>query len=146
VIPERLRIVFLVDAVFSAAAGLMFLSGTWDGFFEALDLPQGKPAIWTQLGGAVLVGVAYLLWLAARTPTLMLPLARASAVMNGLSVAIVVAWLINSGLGIETAGKIELAAAAVVMAAFTVAYALAGFRRGGYGPEPPPAPDRPGDA
>jgi hypothetical protein len=142
VTPDRLRSVFLVDAVFSAATGIMFLSGTWDGLFEALDLPQGRPALFTQLGGAVLLGVAYLLWLAARTPALMLPLARASVVMNALSVGVIVAWLINGGLGIETAGKIELIAAAVVMALFAVAYAMAGFRSGGYGPEPPPPPGR----
>lgn len=138
--PDRLRTVFLVDAVYSAASGIMFLSGTWNGLFDALDLPQGRPALFTQLGGAALLGVAYLLWLAARTPALMLPLARASVVMNALSVGVIVAWLIDGGLGIETAGKIELVAAAVLMTLFTAAYAMVGLRGGGYGPEPPPPP------
>jgi hypothetical protein len=137
---DRLRTVFLIDAAYSTAMGVLFCSGTWDGLWDALDLPQGQPAIFVQAGGAVLLGVAYLLWLAAQTPALMLPLARASALMNGLSVAIVIAWLINGGLGIGTAGKIELAAAAALMTAFTAVYLAAGIRPGGYGPEPPPPP------
>jgi hypothetical protein len=136
----RLRTVFWIDAVYSAVMGTLFLSGTWDGLYDALDLPQGKPMILVQTGGAVLLGVAYLLWLATRTPALMLPLARALAIMNALSTAVVVAWLIHGGLGIGTLGKVELIAAAVLMGAFTVAYTAAGLRSGGYGPEPPPVP------
>jgi hypothetical protein len=136
----QLRIVFWVDAVFSAAVGLLLLSGTWDGLFDALDLPQAKPAIFVQIGGAVLWGVAYLLWLATRTPALMLPVARAGAIMNALGAGVVIAWLINDDLGIDTLGKVELIAAAVVMIAFTAIYLAAGVRHGGYGPEPPPPP------
>ena len=140
---DRLRTVFWVDAVYSAITGVLFLSGTWDGLFDALDFPQPKPAILTQIGGALLIGVAYLLWLATRTPALMLPLARASAIMNGLSAAVVVAWLINGELGIGTLGKVELIAAAALMAAFTALYLAAGLRSGGYGPELPPPPSGP---
>lgn len=131
---------FLVDAVYSAATGVVFCLGTWNGLFDALDLPQRQPAIFVQTGGAVLLGVAYLLWLAARTPALMLPLARASALMNALGTAIVVAWLVNGVYAAGTQGEVELGAAAVLMAGFTVVYTLAGVRPGGYGPEPPPAP------
>ncbi len=137
---ERLRTIFLIDAVLSAAGALLFLMGTWDGLYEALDLPQGRPAIGVQLGGAVLAGVAYLLWLAARIPALMLPVARASVLMNGLGAGVVVAWLIHGSLGIGTGGKIALVVAAAVMALLTAAYLAASVRHGGYGPEPPPAP------
>jgi hypothetical protein len=136
----RLRVVFWVDAVYSAITGLLFLSGTWDGLYDALDLPQARPAIFVQSGGAVLLGVAYLLWLGTRTPALMLPLARASAIMNGLAGAGIVAWLIHGGLHIGTLGKVELVAAAAAMGVFTLLYLLAGVRSGGYGPEPPPTP------
>jgi hypothetical protein len=137
----RLRLVLLIDAVFSAATAWLFLSGTWDGLYDTLDLPQGKPAVFVQCGGAVLAGVAYLLWLASRTPALMLPMARASAVMNVLAAGALISWLIR-GLpnNVGSQGEIELIAAAVVMAAFAVAYLVAGLRRGGYGPEPPPPP------
>lgn len=137
---ERLRVVFLIDAVFSAVIGLLLLAGTWDGLYDALELPQGQPALGVQIGGAVLVGVAYLLWLAARTPALMLPVARASALMSGLATGILVAWLINGELGIADGGYVVLIVVAVVTALFTVAYLSASVRPGGYGPGPPPAP------
>lgn len=137
---ERLRIVFLVDAAFSALGGLLFLAGTWDGLYDAIEFPQGQPAIDVQIGGAALVGVAYLLWVAARTPSLMLPMARAAALMNGLGAGVVVAWLINGELGIADGGYVLLAVIAIGMAIFTVLYLLAATRPGGYGPEPPPAP------
>jgi small-conductance mechanosensitive channel len=143
VTPAGLRIVFLVDAVFSAAVGLLLLAGTWDGLYEAFDLPQAAPALFAQIGGALLWGVAYLLWLAARTPALMLPLARASALMNALSTGIVVAWLVHDGLVIGTLGKVLLIVSAVLMAAFTALYLQAGLRSGGYGPESPPPPASP---
>ena len=143
VTPAQLRTVFWVDAAFSAVTGLLFIAGTWDGLYDALDLPQGRPAIFVQTGGAVLLGVAYLLWLGTRTPALMLPLARASAIMNALAAAQIVAWLIHGGLHIGTLGKVELAAAAAGMTVFALLYLRAGVRPGGYGPEPPPPPASP---
>lgn len=141
--PDRLRIVLVADAVFSALVGLLLLAGTWDGLYDALDLPQAQPALFAQVGGAVLWGMAYLLWLAARTPALMVPVARASALASGLAAAVIVAWLINGELGIDALGKVLLIAAAVLLAAFTAAYLQAGLRSGGYGPEPP-RPPQPG--
>jgi hypothetical protein len=108
-----------------------------------LDLPQARPAILVQSGGAVLLGVAYLLRLGTRTPALTLPLARASAIMNALAAAVIIAWLIHGGLHIGTLGKVELATAAAGMTVFALLYLQAGVRRGGYGPEPPPPPASP---
>jgi hypothetical protein len=136
----RLRTVFWMDAVGSAVMGVVLLAGTWDGLYDALDLPQGRPAIFVQIGGALLLGVAYLLWLGTRTVALMLPLARAGAIMNGLSAGVIAAWLIHGELHIGTLGDVLLIAAAVLLAAFTAAYLAAGIRPGGYGAEPPPPP------
>jgi predicted neutral ceramidase superfamily lipid hydrolase len=132
--------VLLVDAVYSVAVGVLFLAGTWDGLWDALDLPQGQPAVFVQIGGALLWGIAYLLWLAARTPSLMVPVARASALMNALTAVVIVVWLIAGELDIDTLGTVLLIAAAALSAAFTVLYLMASIRPGGYGPEPPPAP------
>jgi hypothetical protein len=137
---QRLRVVLLVDAVYSVAVGFLLLAGTWDGLWDAIDLPQGQPALFVQIGGGLLWGIAYLLWLAARTPSLMLPVARASALMNALSVVVIVVWLIAGDLDIGTLGTVLLIAAAALSAAFTVLYLMASIRPGGYGPEPPPAP------
>jgi hypothetical protein len=136
----RLRTVLLADAVYSALIGLLFLSGTWDGLYDALDLPQARPAIFVQAGGAVLWGFAYLTWLGTRIPEFMLPLARASAIANALAAGVLIAWLIREVPGIGTLGKVELGAAAALMVAFTLCYVAAGVRPGGYGPEPPPPP------
>jgi hypothetical protein len=137
---QRLRVVLLVDAVYSVAVGVLFLAGTWDGLWDALDLPQGQPAVFVQIGGALLWGIAYLLWLAARTPSFMVPVARASALMNALTAVVIVVWLIAGELDIDTLGTVLLIAAAALSAAFTVLYLMASIRPGGYGPEPPPAP------
>ena len=139
----RLRIVLLIDAVYSTVTGALLLAGTWDGLYDALDLPQGQPAIFVQIGGALLWGIAYLLWLASRTPALMLPVARAAALMNGITMVILVVWLVHGELGIGTLGDVLLIASAAVSALFTALYLQAGVRSGGYGPEPPPPPDAP---
>ena len=136
----RLRVVFLFDTVYSAAIGVLFLAGTWDGLYNALDLPQGQPAIFVQVGGALLWAFAYLLWLASRTPALMLPVARASAFGNAISTVILVVWLIRGKLGIDTLGDAILIANAAITAALALLYLQAGLRSGGYGPEPPPPP------
>src|SRR5919198_1307125 len=119
---ERLRTVFWVDAVYSTVMALLLLAGTWDGLYDALDLPQARPAIFVQAGGAALWGVAYLLWLATRTWALMLPLARASALMNAIAAAALITWLIHGGLGIGTLGKVELITVAALMAVFAALY------------------------
>jgi hypothetical protein len=41
---RRLRVVWLVDAPYSVAVGVVLLAGTWDGLWDAIDLPQGRPA------------------------------------------------------------------------------------------------------
>jgi hypothetical protein len=136
----RLRVVLLVDAAYSVAVGVILLAGTWDGLWDALDLPQGRPALFVQIGGALMCGIAYLQWLAARTPSLMVPVARASALINALSAVVIVVWLIAGELDIGTLGTVLLIAAAAFSVAFTVLYLMASIRPGGYGPEPPATP------
>jgi hypothetical protein len=136
----RVQVVLLVDAAYSVAVGVILLAGTWDGLWDALDLPQGRPALFVQIGGALMCGIAYLQWLAARTSSLMVPVARASALINALSAVVIVVWLIAGELDIGTLGTVLLIAAAALSVAFTVLYLMASVRPGGYGPEPPAAP------
>ena len=49
-------------AAATLAIAVILLLGTWDGLYEALDLPQALPALTTQLGGAAMLALAYLLW------------------------------------------------------------------------------------
>ena len=70
----------------------------------------------------------------------MLPLGRASALMNALATVVIMVWLIAGDLDIGTLGTVLLIGAAALSVAFTVLYLIASIRPGGYGPEPPPAP------
>jgi hypothetical protein len=116
------RQVLLANAVLDFLAGLLLLSGTWDGLWDALDLPQGKPAIFVQVGGAALVGWAYLLWRAADAPPLRASVALAAAIADGLAALVVLIWLVAGELPdyVDTLGTILLIALVLVLGVFAV--------------------------
>jgi hypothetical protein len=117
----QVRQVFRADAVFDFAAGLLLLTGTWDDLWQdVLDLPQGRPAIFVQIGGATLLAFAYLLWRAADDEALRGPVAVAGVIANALGSAIVVIWLVSGRLpgNVDALGTAILIAIAVVTAAF----------------------------
>jgi hypothetical protein len=116
------RQVLLANAGFDLAAGLLLLTGTWDGLWDALDLPQGQPALFVQVGGAALLGWAYVLWRAADEPPLRAPVALAAAVADGLAALVVVIWLVTGELpnDVDALGTILLIALLVVLGAFAV--------------------------
>lgn len=118
----RAAIVLKADAVVDLLAGLLLLAGSWDGLWDALDLPQGRPALFVQVGGALALGFAYLLWRAADDPALAAPVALAAAVANGLSAVIALVWVIWDRLPIDvdTLGSVLLVAIAVVLATFAL--------------------------
>jgi hypothetical protein len=114
------RQVLLANAVFDLAAGLLLLTGTWDGLWDVLDLPQGQPALFVQVGGAALLGWAYVLWRAADEPPLRTPVALAAAVADGLAALVVVIWLVTGELpdDVDALGTILLIALVVVLGVF----------------------------
>jgi hypothetical protein len=114
------RQVLLANAVFDLAAGLLLLTGTWDELWDALDLPQGQPALFVQVGGAALLGWAYVLWRAADEPPLRAPVAPAAAVADGLAALVVVIWLVTGELpdDVDALGTILLIALVVVLGVF----------------------------
>jgi hypothetical protein len=89
------RQVLRANAVVYCAEGLLLLAGTWDGLWDALDLPQGQPAVFVQVGGATLLGLAYLLWRAADQPPLRAPVALAAAGADALGALVVLVWLVT---------------------------------------------------
>jgi hypothetical protein len=115
------RQVLRANALFDFAAGLLLLAGTWDGLWDALDLPQGQPALFVQVGGASLVGLAYLLWRAAEHAPLRGPVANAAAGVDGLAALIVLVWLV-AGLpeDVDALGTALLIALVVVLSGFAV--------------------------
>jgi hypothetical protein len=116
------RQVLLANAVFDLVAGLLLLTGTWDGLWDALDLPQGQPALFVQVGGAALVGWAYVLWRAADERPLRAPVALAGALADGLAGLVVLIWLVTGELpgDVDALGIILLIALVVVLGAFAV--------------------------
>jgi ABC-type amino acid transport system permease subunit len=114
------RQVLLANAVLDFLAGLLLLAGTWDGLWDALDLPQGKPATFVQVGGAALVGWAYLLWRAADAPPLRASVALAAAIVDGLAALVVLIWLVAGELPdyVDTLGTILLIALVLVLGVF----------------------------
>jgi hypothetical protein len=116
------RQVLLANAVFDLVAGLLLLTGTWDGLWDALDLPQGQPALFVQVGGAALVGWAYVLWRAADEPPLRAPVALAGGLADGLAALVVLIWLVTGELpdDVDALGTILLIALVVVLGAFAV--------------------------
>lgn len=119
------RYVLRANAVFEFAAGLVLLAGTWDGLWDALDLPQGQPALFVQVGGATLVGLAYLLWQSVGQPPLRAPVARAAAGADGVAALVVLVWLVT-GLpeDVDALGTALLIALVVVLGAFAALKAL----------------------
>jgi hypothetical protein len=120
---------FRVAAVVSAVLGALFLSGTWDGLYDALDLPQAQPALGPQIGGLALLGFAFLFWTAAGTFALRWPVAIAG-VLFYLGAAVLIAfWLIfrdQADLLIGDAGVVILIVAAVLFALLAAALVRAG--------------------
>ena len=116
----RLDTVLRANALFDLAAGLLLLTGTWDGLWEALNLPQGRPAIFVQVGGAALVGFAYAQWRAAGTPALRPTIAQGAALADGLAALVILAWLVSGKLeGLGGLGTTLLILMMLVLAAFT---------------------------
>ena len=114
-------------ALATLVLGALLLASSWDGLYDALDLPQPLPALLTQIGGAALVGLAYVLWAAAGDAALTPVAARAGAVAFGLAALILAVWLIfrdpELDLGIDTLGTVLLICAAVALAGLAAALA-----------------------
>ena len=116
------RVVLLANAFLDVAVGVLLLTGTWDGLWDALDLPQGQPALFVQVGGAALLGLAYLLWRAADEAPLRGPVALSAAVADGLAAVVVLVWLVTGELpdDVDALGTILLIALVVVLGVFTL--------------------------
>jgi hypothetical protein len=104
--------------------GALLLLASWDGLYDALDLPQPLPALTAQVGGAALLGLAYLLWSSSTRPELGVVAAGAGAIAQGGGALVIAAWLIfrdQEQLGIDTLGTVVLIVAAAVLALLALA-------------------------
>ena len=58
-------LVLRVNAVVSVLFGVVLLAATWEGLYDALDIPAAAPVGLRALLGAVLLGLAWIAWRAA---------------------------------------------------------------------------------
>lgn len=114
-------------ALVSLVIGAVLLLGSWDGLYGTLDLPQGLPALSTQLGGASTLALAYLLWATASNPRLLGVGARVGAIGLGGGALVIAAWLIlqqpEADLGIDTLGTVILVVVAAIQGLLALALA-----------------------
>jgi hypothetical protein len=127
---RSVRLILRADAVLHVLIGPVLLSATWTQLYETLDLPQAKPELFVQVGGAVLLGLAYLLWVAPRDAAMTRYVAATAAAVKGGVILLILSWFAFGDLGIETRGTVLLAIVALVLAAFAVLEASFVLRRG----------------
>ena len=111
-------------AVVHVLAGVLLVLSTWDGLYDALELPKPVPALLAQLGGLALLPVAYLLWLAAADRALTRPVAVATGMANGAGAVVITLWLAFRGqedLEVGSSGIAILAVVAAALAALAIA-------------------------
>lgn len=114
-----LRLVLFLDAAVALCVGLVLLASPMTSVFGALQLPQPEPAMYGQLLGVTLIGLAWLLWQATINGQLTTAVAQVVGHVNLAVAVLVIAWLLFFHLPVEGAGRIWLPTFAAVLAAFS---------------------------
>jgi len=121
------------SALVALVLGAFLLLDSWDGLYDTLDLPQGLPALTSQVGGASLVALAYLLWSAASRPELAHTAAVTGVIAHGGTALIIGGWLIfrdpSDDLGIDTLGTVILIVVAAILALLAMTLARIALSR-----------------
>jgi cytochrome bd-type quinol oxidase subunit 2 len=123
-----MRLVVQINAVVSLIFGVLMLSATWKDLYAELELPAPRPWVYAQILGAVLVGLAYLLWHAARDDAQTRLAARGLAIMDGVAFAVIAVWVLSDDPGVPSSGSLGswiFDATAVVLAVLAVLEARA---------------------
>ena len=89
-----LRLVLFLDAAVALCVGLVLLASPMTSIFGALQLPQPEPAMYGQLLGVTLIGVAWLLWHATVNGQLTTAVAQVVGHVNLAVAVLVIAWLL----------------------------------------------------
>jgi hypothetical protein len=118
-------------SVAALVIGALLMLGSWDGLYDALELPKANPALAAQIGGLAFLGLGYLLWTGAGRPELAGTAARTAAIPFGGAAIAIAAWVIfrdERDLGIETAGTVVLIVVAAILALLGLALARVALR------------------
>jgi hypothetical protein len=121
------RLVLRLDAICDASLALFLLASSWDALFEFLGLPVPKPALYAQLLGAALVGLAIVEWLIAGRPG-QREVARGVAVGSALAATLIVVWLLSGRLSTDGHGDLILWFVAAFLALEAALHARNGWR------------------
>jgi hypothetical protein len=115
-----LRTVLFFDALVDLLLGILLLMSPFTTLYAALQLPQPQPALFGQLLGVALIGLAVLLWQATFNGQLTVPVARTAGYVNLASAVLIIAWMVFLELPVQGAGKIWVPVMAVVLAFFAL--------------------------
>jgi hypothetical protein len=127
----RARQVLELNALLYAILGMLLLLSSWDGLFEALELPAPRPALFSQVGGVGLLALAYLIY-TSRDGHAVRRAAIAALVANVLAALLVFAWLLFRDLdefGVDALGYGLLTTLTVLLAGFAALAAVLLARR-----------------
>jgi hypothetical protein len=113
---RQARRVLHADAVLDAGVGILLLLSAWDDLFLALGLPPPEPAIFAELAGVLLLGFAYLLWVAPAYSLLARRVTEVAALSNAVAAALIALWLASRPDGLELLGGVLMGALAVALA------------------------------
>ncbi|MBY4946675.1 hypothetical protein K6V92_08565 [Cupriavidus respiraculi] len=115
-----LRTVLFFNALLYLMAGLLLLVAPFATLYSALQLPQPQPAMYGQLLGVALVGMALLSWQATVHGELAAAVGRTMGQVNVVSAMVVAAWLVFLDLPVQGAGKIWLWLLAAMLGVFAL--------------------------
>jgi hypothetical protein len=115
---RQARRVLRGDALFDVGVAAFLLLAGWHGLYRALGLPVVRPAIFAELAGVLLLGFAYLLWIAPDYSVLSRRVAEASAIGNGASAALIALWLASGPAGIRPLGVVLMFLVTAALAVF----------------------------
>lgn len=101
-----LRAVLFFDAVLDLLLGVLLLMSPFTTLYAALQLPQPQPALFGQLLGVALIGLAWLLWHATFNGQMTVTVARTAGYVNLASALLILSWLVFLELPLEGAGKV----------------------------------------
>jgi hypothetical protein len=113
---RQARRVLRTDALLDVGLGAFLLLAAWDDVYAVVGLPAPEPAIFAEVGGALLFGFAYLLWVAPDYAVLARRIAEAAALANGLAAALIALWLASRPDDVQLIGWVLMAALTVALA------------------------------
>ena len=122
-----LRGLLRLNAALYLILGALLLLSSWNDLFDGLDLPRPEPALFPQVSGVAVVGLAYVL-----SSGVGRRIEVAAMLMNSVAAIVVALWLVFRDLdlwGIDALGYTLLSALVALLAALAIAEALALTRR-----------------